>query len=68
MSDRTYRLYHLGADGRISGAISRSFADDTEAFEHADRLLEAHPAVEIWQTDRLVGRRERDEDFNSAQL
>ena len=61
MSDRTYRLYHLSVDGRICGAINRSFADDAEAFEHADRLLDAHPAVEIWQTDRLVGRRERDE-------
>lgn len=61
MIDRTYRLYHLATDGRICGAINRSFADDAEAVEHADRLLESHPAVEIWQTDRLVGRRERDE-------
>jgi hypothetical protein len=61
MSDRTYRLYHLTSDGRICGAINRSFADDAEAFELADRLLESHPAVEIWQTDRLVGRRERGE-------
>jgi hypothetical protein len=66
MSDRTYRLYHLGTDGRICGAINRSFADDAEAFELADRMLEAHPAIEIWQTDRMVGRRERDEA--SAQI
>ena len=61
MNDRTYRLYHLGSDGRIHGAVSRSFADDAEAVEHADRLLESHPAIEIWQTDRLVSRRERNE-------
>jgi hypothetical protein len=61
MSDQTYRLYHLGADGRIRGAINRSFEGDAEAFELADRLLEAHPAIEIWQTDRLVGKRERSE-------
>ena len=61
MSDRTYRLYQLATDGRICGAINRSFADDAEAVEHADSLLESHPAIEIWQTDRLVGRRERNE-------
>jgi hypothetical protein len=61
MYDRTYRLYQLSADGRIQGAINRSFADDAEAVEHADRLLDSHPAIEIWQTDRLVGRRERSE-------
>ncbi|MGZ3273070.1 MAG: hypothetical protein ACXU82_09130 [Caulobacteraceae bacterium] len=61
MHDRTYRLYHLGVDGRIHGAINRSFADDAEALEHADRLLDSHPAIEIWQTDRLVARRERSE-------
>ena len=66
MNDRTYRLYHLGADGRICGAINRSFVDDAEAVEHADRLLETHPAIEIWQTDRLVGRRDRDEVSLSA--
>jgi hypothetical protein len=66
MSDRTYRLYHLSTDGRICGAINRSFADDAEAIEHADRMLEAHPAIEIWQTDRLVGRCERDEESSAA--
>ena len=60
MYDRTYRLYQLSADGSIQGAINRSFADDAEAVEHADRLLDSHPAIEIWQTDRLVDRRVRD--------
>ncbi len=59
MHDQTYRLYHLGRDGDIRGAVNRSFQDDAEAFRHADHLLENHPAVEIWQTDRLVGRVER---------
>lgn len=59
MPDRTYRLYHLGRDGDILGKVDRSFRDDAEAFEHADRLLDVHPAIEIWQTDRLVGRVER---------
>lgn len=59
MQDRTYRLYHLGRNGDICGAVSRSFKNDAEAIRHADRLLQSHPAVEIWQTDRLVGRLER---------
>jgi len=59
MHDRTYRLYHLGRNGDICGSVDRSFQDDTEALKHADRLLEDYPAVEIWQTDRLVGRIER---------
>lgn len=59
MRDQTYRLYHLGREGDIRGAINRAFRDDAEAFEHADHLLEIHPVVEIWQTDRLVGRVER---------
>jgi len=59
MEDRTYRLYPLTGAGMICGAVSRSFVDDDEALEHADRLLETHPAVEIWQTDRMVGRVER---------
>lgn len=59
MEDRSYRLYQLCEDGRIRGAVNRSFEDDGEALEHAGRLLDCHPAVEIWQTDRLVGRIER---------
>jgi hypothetical protein len=62
IEDRTYRLYHLTGAGVICGAINRSFDDDAEALEHADRLLANHPAVEIWQTDRLVGRVERHAD------
>jgi hypothetical protein len=60
MHDRTYRLYHhLSRSGDICGAVNRSFRDDAEALRHAGRLLDNHPAVEIWQTDRLVGRLER---------
>lgn len=59
IEDRTYRLYHLTGSGAICGAINRSFEDDAEAVKHADRLLETHPAVEIWQTDRMVAKVER---------
>jgi len=59
MEDRTYRLYEVGADGRIRGALSRSFADDAEALAEAGHLLTDVSAVEIWQTDRMVGRLDR---------
>lgn len=51
-----YRLYTLTAAGTIQGAMSRSFDSDDQAIGHAEALLALHPAVEIWQTDRLVGR------------
>ena len=59
MSDRAYRFYDLDPRGAITGACNRFFADDAEALAHADQLLVNRPAVEVWQTDRLVGRLER---------
>lgn len=60
-ADRTYRFYDLDHRGAITGACNRAFADDAEAMAHADHLLLLmnRPAVEVWQTDRLVGRREQ---------
>lgn len=54
--DRSYRLYSICEEGSITGAMNREFADDDEALAHARRLLAKHPAVELWQTHRLVGR------------
>jgi hypothetical protein len=59
MSDRFYRFYDLDHRGSIIGASNRSFADDAEAMAHADGLLAHRPGVEVWQTDRLVGRLEQ---------
>ena len=59
MADRYYRIYDLDQRGSIVGACNRSFADDAEALAHADGLLTNRPAVEVWQTDRLVGRLEQ---------
>jgi hypothetical protein len=58
MSDRYYRFYDLDHRGAIVGATNRAFADDAEAMAHADDLLAQRPGIEVWQTDRLVGRRE----------
>ena len=59
MSERYYRFYDLDHRGAITGASNRPFADDAEAMAHADELLALRPGVEVWQTDRLVGRLER---------
>ena len=57
--DPYYRIYSLSEQDAITGALNREFGDDGEALDHANGLLAHHPAVEIWQTDRLVGRLER---------
>ena len=54
-----YRLYNLSAANAIKGALSQEFASDRQALDHASALLEDYPAVEVWQTDRLVGRLEQ---------
>ncbi|HEY4029396.1 MAG TPA: hypothetical protein VGM25_03560 [Caulobacteraceae bacterium] len=59
MSERYYRFYDLDHRGAIIGASNRSFADDAEALAHADELLTNRPAIEIWQTDRMVARLEQ---------
>ena len=59
LAERYYRFYDLDHRGSIVGASNRPFADDAEAMAHADHLLMNRPAIEVWQTDRLVGRREQ---------
>lgn len=59
MSDRYYRFYDLDQRGAITGATNRPFANDDAAMAHADTILANLPGVEVWQTDRLVGRLEQ---------
>ena len=61
-----YRLYNLSPSGAIQGAMSRSFESDGQAIDHAQALLELYPGVEVWQTDRLIGRVERDRSCIAA--
>lgn len=56
MPDQSYRFYDIDHSGRITGASNRSFASDVQALAHADQLLMNWPVIEVWQTDRLVGR------------
>ena len=58
--DYFYRIYILSDGNAITGAVNRFFHDDSEALSHAGQYLTIHPAVEIWRTDRLVGRLERE--------
>lgn len=60
--DRAYRLYSLSEQGSITRAVSRDFESDNEALSHADQLLANYSAIEIWQTDRLVARLDRQTD------
>lgn len=59
MSDHYYRFYDLDQRGSIVGASNRPFANDSEALAHADQMLQDRPGIEVWQTDRLVGRIEQ---------
>ena len=58
MADPYYRFYDLDHRGAITGASNRAFTDAAAALAHADQLLAHRPGVEVWQTDRLVGRRD----------
>lgn len=60
MPERYYRFYNLDPAGHIRGAANHPFEDDRQAMGHAAELLASHPAVEVWQTDRLIGRVERE--------
>jgi hypothetical protein len=61
VGDHFYRIYSLSVTNAITGAVNRLFRDDAEALSHAGRYLSIHPAVEIWRTDRLIGRLEREQ-------
>ena len=61
MPDNSYRFYDIDYSGRIIGARNRAFDNDAQALAHADLLLMNWPAIEVWQTDRLVGRVEQNE-------
>lgn len=52
----SYRVYTMDARGKILAAVASDFAGDEEAIAFAIDNLELWPAVEIWQTDRLIGR------------
>lgn len=50
----SYRIYALSRDGLIERAETHEFDDDAQALSFAQILLEKAPAVEIWQSTRLI--------------
>jgi len=49
-----YRIYFLDARNRITGVEEADYQNDDEARIHAEALLKAHRAVEIWTGTRWV--------------
>jgi hypothetical protein len=50
-----YRAYVIGTDGRFFDAVPLECADDTEAREKAEQLVNGHD-IELWQRDRKIAR------------
>ncbi|WP_374571789.1 hypothetical protein [Phenylobacterium sp.] len=53
---KTYRLYLLNREDRITDALEGLFADDDAALARAEAARDGHYAVEVWSGARLVGR------------
>jgi hypothetical protein len=53
---RSYRLYILTRQERISGSMNACHASDEEALSFAEALRGAAHAVEVWLGERLIGR------------
>lgn len=50
-----YRAYIIGQDGHFHTAVPLECADDAEAMEQAEQLIDGHD-VELWQRDRKIAR------------
>jgi hypothetical protein len=50
-----YRTYVIGSDEHIISRTDILCSDEDEAKQQAKQLVNGH-AVELWQTDRLIGR------------
>jgi hypothetical protein len=48
-----YRVYIVGSDGHFFDAVPLECADDAEAMERAEQLVDGHD-IELWQRDRKV--------------
>lgn len=53
---RSYRLYVLTRQERISRSLHASHSSHEEALSFAEALRGAAHAVEVWLGDRLIGR------------
>jgi hypothetical protein len=53
---RTYRVFCLDVEGRITYAQPLDAADDAAAIKQAHGLPRDSVCCEVWDVDRLVGR------------
>jgi hypothetical protein len=50
-----YRVYIIGMEGHFHSSVHLECADDSEAKEPAEQLVDGHD-VELWQRDRKIAR------------
>jgi len=50
-----YRVYVIGSDGHFFNSVPLECADDDEAMERAEQLVDGHD-VELWQRDRKIAK------------
>jgi hypothetical protein len=48
-----YRVYIVGSDGHFVSSVALECADDTEATEQTEQLVDGHD-VELWQRARKI--------------
>lgn len=60
---RTYRMYHVDADGRLRLGETFAAASDDEAVALARPRLRARQGAELWDGGRMAGRFSRDHHF-----
>jgi hypothetical protein len=59
----TYRIYHVGGDGRLAVGETFAASTDAEAVARARPQLIAGRGAELWQGGRLVGQFSKDHEF-----
>jgi hypothetical protein len=59
----SYRIYHVGTDGRLAVGETFSASTDAEAAARAHPQLIPGRAAELWQGGRLVGRFSKSHEF-----
>ena len=59
----TYRVYHVGTDGRLAVGETFAASADSEAVIRARPQLVHARAAELWQGGRLVGRFSKAHEF-----
>ena len=63
---KSYRIYIVGADGRLQLGQAFEAVDDVEAAARAVDLAERRLAAELWEGGRLVGRVLKSGGFSSG--